>query len=214
MFDKGNDRHHKAPLATPRRSTGGALARPGQRPQAGPRQGTLLSIRWFLWAQLPRVRQIARALIEGTTGTDSSACGMRFMGTPARRVGRILNWDSRRSLARLCRGLCFSEDEWAVYGMTGSITEDCCPILFAASSRKGWERKRLVVGLASHPSRGEAARRMGQRQVRLSQRVDMKLGLFGDFHFSNALITPVDPGLDVMNASFGVSYHLGRPLAR
>jgi hypothetical protein len=55
---------------------------------------------------------------------------------------------------------------------------------------------------------------MGQRQVRLSQRVDMKLGLFGDFHFSNALITPVDPGLDVMNASFGVSYHLGRPLAR
>ena len=53
---------------------------------------------------------------------------------------------------------------WAVHGMTGSITKDCCPILSAASSRKGWEWKKLVAGLVSHPSRGDTARRMGQRE--------------------------------------------------
>jgi hypothetical protein len=53
---------------------------------------------------------------------------------------------------------------WAAHGMTGSVTKDCCPILSAASSRKGWESERLAAGLASHTSRGETARRMGQRK--------------------------------------------------
>ncbi len=51
-------------------------------------------------------------------------------------------------------------------------------------------------------------------QIRLNPRVDLRLGLFGDFHFSNAFIVPVNPGLDVMNASVGISYHLGGPAAR
>lgn len=46
-------------------------------------------------------------------------------------------------------------------------------------------------------------------QVRMSERFDLRLGLFGDFHFSNGFITPVDPGLDVMNATMGLVYHLG-----
>jgi len=51
-------------------------------------------------------------------------------------------------------------------------------------------------------------------QVRLSERADLRLGLFNDFHISNGFITPVDPGLDVMNATFGVSYRLGRAAPR
>jgi hypothetical protein len=51
-------------------------------------------------------------------------------------------------------------------------------------------------------------------QIRLNPRVDLRLGLFGDFHFSNAFIVPVNPGLDVMNANIGISYHLGGPGAR
>ena len=47
--------------------------------------------------------------------------------------------------------------------------------------------------------------------VRASPRCDLRLGLFGDFHFSDAFIVPVNPGLDVMNASFAISYHLGQP---
>lgn len=47
-------------------------------------------------------------------------------------------------------------------------------------------------------------------QLRITERADLRLGLFGDFHFSNGFITPVDPGLDVMNATLGLSYHLGR----
>ncbi len=46
-------------------------------------------------------------------------------------------------------------------------------------------------------------------QVRMTPRVELRLGLFGDFHFSNAFIVPVNPGLDVMNASLGITYHLG-----
>jgi hypothetical protein len=33
--------------------------------------------------------------------------------------------------------------------------------------------------------------------------------LFGDLHFSDGFIVPVNPGLDVMNATFGVTRHLG-----
>ena len=48
-------------------------------------------------------------------------------------------------------------------------------------------------------------------QVRMTPRVDLRLGLFGDYHFSNAFIVSPNPGLDVMNASLGLSYHLDRP---
>ena len=44
-------------------------------------------------------------------------------------------------------------------------------------------------------------------QVKMSDRWGLRLGLFGDFHFSNAFMVPVDPGLDVMNANLGLSYH-------
>ena len=51
-------------------------------------------------------------------------------------------------------------------------------------------------------------------QVKMNQRMDLRLGIFSDFHFSNAFIVPVDPGLDVMSANLGVSYHLGQTRAR
>lgn len=47
-------------------------------------------------------------------------------------------------------------------------------------------------------------------QIRMTDRVDLRLGLFGDFHFSNAFMVPVNPGLDVMNANWGITYHLGQ----
>lgn len=45
--------------------------------------------------------------------------------------------------------------------------------------------------------------------VRMNEKVDLRLGLFSDFHFSNAFIVDSNPGLDVMNANIGISYHLG-----
>jgi hypothetical protein len=44
-------------------------------------------------------------------------------------------------------------------------------------------------------------------QVKLNEKWGLRLGLFNDFHFSDAFIVPVNPGLDVMNANLGVSYH-------
>jgi hypothetical protein len=44
-------------------------------------------------------------------------------------------------------------------------------------------------------------------QVMLNQRWGLRLGVFGDFHFANSFIVPINPGLDVMNASLGLSYH-------
>ena len=44
---------------------------------------------------------------------------------------------------------------------------------------------------------------------KMTERVDMRVGLFGDFHFSNAYITSFNPGLDVMNSQLAVSYHFG-----
>jgi hypothetical protein len=52
-------------------------------------------------------------------------------------------------------------------------------------------------------------RSTGGLQVRLNDRFDLRLGLFGYMHFSNGFITPVNPGLDLMNASMGLTYHLG-----
>ena len=44
-------------------------------------------------------------------------------------------------------------------------------------------------------------------QVKMNDRWGLRLGLFSDFHFSDAFIVPVNPGLDVMNANLGFSYH-------
>jgi hypothetical protein len=46
-------------------------------------------------------------------------------------------------------------------------------------------------------------------QVRMTERVDARLGLFSYCHFSNAFLVPVNPGLDLMSSTIGVSYHLG-----
>ena len=48
-------------------------------------------------------------------------------------------------------------------------------------------------------------------QARLTPRFDLRLGLFSDFHFSDDFIVPVNPGLDVMNANLGLTYHFGHP---
>jgi len=47
----------------------------------------------------------------------------------------------------------------------------------------------------------------GGVQVKMSERWGLRLGLFSDFHFSDDFIVPVNPGLDVMNANLGLSYH-------
>jgi hypothetical protein len=47
-------------------------------------------------------------------------------------------------------------------------------------------------------------------QVKMNERWDLRLGLFSDFHFSNSFIVPINPGLDVMNANLGLSYHFGK----
>jgi hypothetical protein len=44
-------------------------------------------------------------------------------------------------------------------------------------------------------------------QVKVSDRWGLRLGLFSDFHFSDAFIVQINPGLDVMNANLGLSYH-------
>lgn len=45
-------------------------------------------------------------------------------------------------------------------------------------------------------------------QVKMNERWDIRLGLFSDFHFSNAFVVAANPGLDVMNANLGFVYHL------
>jgi hypothetical protein len=47
--------------------------------------------------------------------------------------------------------------------------------------------------------------------IRTRRRFDLRVGLYSDFHFSDAFIVPVNPGLDVMNANFGLVYRLGGP---
>src|ERR1039458_6691227 len=49
-------------------------------------------------------------------------------------------------------------------------------------------------------------RSTGGLQVRLNDRFDLRLGLFGYMHFSNGFITPANPGLDVMDSSLGLTY--------
>ncbi|MGC2638206.1 MAG: acyloxyacyl hydrolase [Acidobacteriaceae bacterium] len=46
--------------------------------------------------------------------------------------------------------------------------------------------------------------------VRTGSRFDLRVGLYSDLHMSNGFMVPTNPGLDVMNANFGLSYELGR----
>jgi hypothetical protein len=46
-------------------------------------------------------------------------------------------------------------------------------------------------------------------QAKLTRRLDMRV-TFSDFHFSNAFIVPLNPGLDVMNFNVGIVCHLGQ----
>jgi hypothetical protein len=46
-------------------------------------------------------------------------------------------------------------------------------------------------------------------QIRMTQRTDLRLGI-GDFHFSNAFVTPANPGLDVMAYDAGICYRFPR----
>jgi len=65
----------------------------------------------------------------------------------------------------------------------------------ALSSAAAYENFTLQYGLGT--------------QVRLTPRVGLRLGLFTDFHFSDGFVVPANPGLDVMTANLGISYHLG-----
>ena len=51
----------------------------------------------------------------------------------------------------------------------------------------------------------------GRASLTWTERFDLRLGLFSDFHFSDDFIVPVNPGLDVMNANLGLTYHFGHP---
>jgi hypothetical protein len=46
-------------------------------------------------------------------------------------------------------------------------------------------------------------------QTKLTNRLDLRLGLWGDFHFSDGFVVPVNPGTDMMSSNIGISYHLG-----
>jgi hypothetical protein len=48
-------------------------------------------------------------------------------------------------------------------------------------------------------------------QIKLKKRVDLRLGLWSDFHFSDGFVVPINPGTDMMNANWGISYHLNPP---
>jgi hypothetical protein len=45
-------------------------------------------------------------------------------------------------------------------------------------------------------------------QARLTQRLDLRVGL-SDFHFSNAFMVPMNPGVDMMNCNGGIVFHFG-----
>jgi hypothetical protein len=48
-------------------------------------------------------------------------------------------------------------------------------------------------------------------QVKMNERWDLRLGLFNDFHFSDAFLVGTNPGLDVMNSNLGLTYHFKKP---
>jgi hypothetical protein len=47
-------------------------------------------------------------------------------------------------------------------------------------------------------------------QIRLTDRVELRLDPLEYFHFSNGYLAASNPGLDELGAKFGISYHLGK----
>jgi lipid A 3-O-deacylase PagL len=47
-------------------------------------------------------------------------------------------------------------------------------------------------------------------QIRLTERVELRLDPLEYFHFSNAFLAGSNPGFDELGAKFGLSYHLGK----
>ena len=47
----------------------------------------------------------------------------------------------------------------------------------------------------------------GGVNVKMTEKWELRLGLFSDFHFSDDFIVPVNPGIDVMNANLGLVYN-------
>ena len=47
-------------------------------------------------------------------------------------------------------------------------------------------------------------------EIRLTERVDLRLEPFEFFHVSNGYLAASNPGMDELAARFGISYHLGR----
>jgi hypothetical protein len=48
-------------------------------------------------------------------------------------------------------------------------------------------------------------------QIRLTDRVELRLDPLEYFHFSNGYLAASNPGLDELGAKFGISYRLGKP---
>jgi hypothetical protein len=46
--------------------------------------------------------------------------------------------------------------------------------------------------------------------IKTHSRFALRVGLYSDFHMSNGFMVPTNPGLDVMNANFGLSYALNK----
>lgn len=48
-------------------------------------------------------------------------------------------------------------------------------------------------------------------QIRMTERVDLRIEPFEFFHVSNGYLAPSNPGMDELATKFGITYHLGRP---
>jgi hypothetical protein len=49
-------------------------------------------------------------------------------------------------------------------------------------------------------------------QIRMTDRLDLRLDPLVYFHVSNGYLAAANPGFDQLGAKFGVSYHLGKPV--
>jgi hypothetical protein len=78
------------------------------------------------------------------------------------------------------------------------------PYISAKGGMLGFTEKALATNAAYENFSLQSGLGM---QVMMTQRLGLRLGLLSDFHFSNAFIVPVNPGLDVMNANLGISWH-------
>lgn len=47
-------------------------------------------------------------------------------------------------------------------------------------------------------------------EIRLSERVDLRIEPFNFFHISNGYLAASNPGMDQLGSQYGISYHLGK----